>query len=72
MPVPEATMEASWAVGDYSEMEGQDVVGPLAVAGLTIAILLIAQPLSGTLWGVSLNLVGAGLAAIGGLSAIAS
>jgi hypothetical protein len=57
---------------DFSNMAGQDVAAPLAVAGLTIAILLIVQPLSGTLWGISLNLVGAGIVAIGGLSALAA
>jgi hypothetical protein len=53
-------------------MDNQDVAGSLAVAGLTIAILIIAQPLSGTMWGISLNWVGAAIVAIGGLSVLAS
>jgi hypothetical protein len=47
-------------------MSNQDVTKPLAVAGTVIAILIIVQPLSGTLGGISLNWIGAILVAIGG------
>jgi len=53
-------------------MSNQNVKKPLAVAGIVIAVLVIVQPLSGTVGGVSLNWVGAVLVAIGGLLASAS
>jgi hypothetical protein len=39
---------------------------PLLVAIIVIAVLVIVQPLSGTLAGISLNWVGVILAAVGG------
>jgi len=48
-------------------MANIDVAQPLAVAGIVIAVLVIIQPLSGTLAGISLNWVGAILVGIGGL-----
>ena len=47
-------------------MSNQDVNKPLAVAGIVIVILVVVQPLSGTLGGISLNWIGAILVAIGG------
>jgi hypothetical protein len=47
-------------------MADLDVDQPLAVAVIVIAVLVILQPLSGTLAGVSLNWIGAILVAIGG------
>jgi len=41
--------------------------GPLLVAAVVIAILVILQPLSGTLAGVSMNWIGVILVAVGGL-----
>jgi hypothetical protein len=40
--------------------------GPLLVAIIVIAFLVILQPLSGTLAGISLNWVGVILVAVGG------
>lgn len=48
-------------------MTDQDVAKPLAVAGIVIVILVIAQPLNGTLGGISLNWIGAIIVATGGL-----
>lgn len=48
-------------------MSNQGTNKPLIVAGIVIVILVIAQPLNGTLGGISLNWVGAVLVAIGGL-----
>lgn len=48
-------------------MSNQEVAKPLAVAGIVIVILIIAQPLSGTIGGISLNWVGAALVATGGI-----
>lgn len=53
-------------------MSNQDVTKPLAVAGIVIVILVVVQPLSGTLGGISLNWIGAILVAIGGLLNFAS
>jgi hypothetical protein len=50
-------------------MSNQDVAQPLAVAGIVIVLLIIAQPLNGTLGGISLNWVGAVLVATGGILA---
>ncbi|MFO7834554.1 MAG: hypothetical protein R6V31_11025 [Halohasta sp.] len=47
-------------------MADLDVAQPIAVAGIVIAVLVIIQPLSGTIGGISLNWVGAVLVAIGG------
>jgi hypothetical protein len=48
-------------------MSNEDIAKPLAVAGIVIAVIVIAQPLSGDLMGISLNWIGAVLVAIGGV-----
>lgn len=48
-------------------MADLNVDQPLAVAGIVIAVLVILQPLSGTLGGISLNWIGAILVAVGGV-----
>jgi hypothetical protein len=48
-------------------MSDPDVAQPLAVAGIVIAVLVILQPLSGTIGGISLNWIGVALVATGGL-----
>ena len=53
-------------------MSNQKVTQPLAVAGIVIVIIVVAQPLSGTIGGISLNWIGAILVAIGGLLGSAS
>ena len=53
-------------------MADQDIAKPLAVAGIVIAVLVIAQPLSGTIGGISLNWIGAALVAVGGILGSAS
>jgi hypothetical protein len=40
---------------------------PVLVAVLVIAILVVTQPLNGTLGGISLNWIGVALVAVGGL-----
>lgn len=42
-------------------------LGPLLVAGLAILVFTISRPLSGELWGISLNLVAILIIALGGL-----
>jgi type II secretory pathway component PulM len=42
-------------------------LGPPAVAFLVIAYLLLVQPLSSQLGGISMNLVGAAVVAVGGI-----
>lgn len=44
--------------------------GALTVAVLTIGILVVAQPLRGSLNGISMNWVGALIVAIGGILAL--
>lgn len=53
-------------------MSSQGVTKPLAVAGIVIVVLVIVQPLSGTVGGISLNWIGAVLVALGGLLGFAS
>jgi len=53
-------------------MPNQKVTKPLAVAGMVIVVLVIAQPLNGTVGGISLNWIGAVLVAIGGLLSFVS
>jgi hypothetical protein len=53
-------------------MANQNVKNSLAVAGIVIAVLVIMQPLSGAIGGVSLNWIGVGLVAVGGLLPLAS
>lgn len=53
-------------------MSDPDVYKPLAVAGIVILVLVVVQPLNGTLGGISLNWIGAGVVAIGGLLGSAS
>lgn len=40
---------------------------PLGVAGVTIAILIAVQPLTTTYMGVSMNIIGVVVVAVGGL-----
>jgi len=48
-------------------MADQDMAKPLAVAGIVIAVLVIAQPLNGTIGDISLNWIGVALVAVGGI-----
>lgn len=55
-------------------MAVDDDLGPIGVLGvvvIVVAILVVGQPLSGSMGGISLNWVGAVLVIVGGLSALA-
>lgn len=59
-------------VGDGDEgsggLSGSDL-GPLAVGVLVAVFLLIGQPLSGSMGGLSMNIVGAAILLVGGIIA---
>jgi len=53
-------------------MSDQNIDKPLPVAGIVLAVIVIVQPLSGTLGGISLNWIAAILVAVGGILGFAS